>query len=114
MKASILFVDDDPGITHMLARLFHHSEYWVKTVNSAITGLQLMDGFTFLQQAHITQPIAIKLMFSGRMEAKDYHQKLEHDLIHQFILKPCFDDAFMAYIDEAVTVSLQRPKIDRN
>ena len=123
MNESILFVDDDPGITSMLKRLFHRSAYRVNTVNHAAEALALlerdtfnvivvdqhmpsMDGFTLIDKAHQRQPKAIKMMFSGYLEAHQHYSEQACDNIHQFIQKPCFDEEFIDYIDSAVLASL--------
>jgi DNA-binding NtrC family response regulator len=82
MKASILFVDDDYGVTNFLSRLFRESEYCTLTASNAIQRLAMvenfkisvivsdqqmagMSGLEFLNKAPAIQPEAIKVIFSG-------------------------------------------------
>lgn len=126
IEASILFVDDDPGMTKMLKRIFKPFNYYIATVNDAKLALSLMEitrfdvvvsdqrmpgmgGFMFLKQAHGIQPEAIKLMFSGHQDAYAYSIEVEHSNIHDFIMKPCFEAEIIERINNAIEISQNKP-----
>lgn len=128
MKANILFVDDNPGITSTLARLFYNSDYDVSTANSGEIGLVIMDkvnfsvvvadqnmpsmnGIHFLQQAHRKQPKAVMMMFSGDTNLAAKASALHELKIEKIILKPCFDDELSNYIDNAICMAEQKNRV---
>ena len=119
MKTSILFVDDDPGVTGALKRLFHKSGFAVSIANSGAQALAMMNhqqytvivsdqlmpgmnGTHFLLRAHIKQPEALKIMFSGDIDTMTDNDALHDNDICQFIPKPCFDDELISYINSAL------------
>lgn len=122
LKPAVLFVDDEPGVTGAITRLFRKSSYQIMTANSAEQALLLlndklfnvivsdqrmpgMSGERFLHEAHFIQPQAIKLMYCGNADLVADNQCQRNYPISRFILKPCFDDELVGYINEAVSSS---------
>jgi len=124
MKTNILFVDDNPGMTRYLTRLFHNADYQVCVVNSGKEALHEienqnfnviitdqcmpgMKGTKLLQMAHLIQPNAIKIIFSGCNELVSDHMSLEEGIVNKILSKPCFDHELLDFIDEAASESLK-------
>lgn len=77
-----LLIDDDEHIRDSLSLAFRRMGYWLQTAESAEEGLQALNqvdfdiiisdyrlpglsGLTFLKQAIVTQPLAIKVLISS-------------------------------------------------
>jgi DNA-binding NtrC family response regulator len=116
MKASILFVDDNDGVTNSLRRLFRKTEYCTMTASNAQQGLAMvenfrfsvivsdqrmpgMSGLEFLNKAHVMQPEAIKIIFSGSADVVERHDGERNPVVAEYILKPCFDDELIQHIN---------------
>jgi DNA-binding NtrC family response regulator len=116
MNASILFVDDDYGVTNFLSRLFRKSQYCTLTASNALQGLAMvenfrfsvivsdqqmpgMSGLEFLNKAHAIQPEAIKVIFSGSADVVERHDGERNPVVAEYILKPCFDDELIQHIN---------------
>jgi HD-like signal output (HDOD) protein/CheY-like chemotaxis protein len=115
----VLFVDDEPGILHGLARMLRPLRHDLTTefVGTSKDALQLleerpfdvvvsdlrmpgMDGVALLREVQQRHPHLIRIMFSG-------HSELEAALraatvAHQFIAKPCNAEDLRAIIGRAV------------
>ncbi len=100
MKTNILFVDDNPGMTRYLSRLFHRADYQVCVVNSGKEALREienqdfnviitdqcmpgMNGTKLLQMAHVIQPNAVNVIFSGSNELLSDELCLEEGIVNK-------------------------------
>ena len=119
MKGRLLFVDDNPGITGTLQRLFRKTGYKVNIANSGKEALEIMGLFQFdviisdqkmpimsgrflLELASKKQPNAVKFLFTGYPILPNEINTKAKIIIDKVIRKPCFDDELIEHIDNAM------------
>ena len=119
MKGRLLFVDDNPGITGTLQRLFRKTGYTVNTANSGKEALEIMgqiqfdviisdqkmpvmNGSLLLELASKKQPSAIKFLFTGYPVSTNKINTGCNKNIDKVINKPCFDDELIEHIENAM------------
>lgn len=121
MKTRILFVDDEPNVLSALRRMFHdmRGEWEMAFVSDAKAGLALlaeqpfdvlvadmrmpgMDGATFLREAQIMCPGAIRIVLSGHSDRDMILQTVRP--AHQFLPKPCQPDDLKQVISRGLAL----------
>ncbi len=119
----ILLVDDEPGVTRALTRVFRQENYEVVSAASALEGLQRlaekpvhlvisdymmpgMNGADFLKQVKARSPDTIRIMLTGHADTGAVMGAINEGAVYKFILKPWNDD------DLRVTVALALEQFD--
>jgi type II secretory ATPase GspE/PulE/Tfp pilus assembly ATPase PilB-like protein/DNA-binding NarL/FixJ family response regulator len=119
----LLFVDDEPGVTKALTRVFHQENYDVVTAANGDEGLQRlaeatthvvicdylmpgMNGATFLRAVKERSPDTIRIMLTGHADTGAVMGAINEGAVYKFILKPWDDN------DLRVTVAIALEQFD--
>jgi HD-like signal output (HDOD) protein/CheY-like chemotaxis protein len=133
---SVLFVDDDPAILRLLARMFasKNGQWQMEFAQSGAKGLELlsrapfdvvvsdlhmpsMNGVDFLKEVREHHPLSARIIYSGHGDQQSILSCIT--VIHQFLPKPCPVDNLIAAIQGAAMVRsilpnpAQRQKISK-
>ena len=112
--ATLLLVDDEPGILSSLRRLLRPSGYAIHTAESGKAGLEIleresidlvisdmrmpeMDGAHFLEQVRIRWPATMRLLLTGYADVSSTIDAINRGEIYRYIAKP-WDDADLTLI----------------
>jgi type II secretory ATPase GspE/PulE/Tfp pilus assembly ATPase PilB-like protein/DNA-binding NarL/FixJ family response regulator len=119
----LLLVDDEPGVTRALTRVFHQENYEVVTAASGEEGLQRlveatthvvicdymmpgMNGAYFLRAVKERSPDTIRIMLTGHADTGAVMGAINDGAVYKFILKPWDDN------DLRVTVAIALEQFD--
>jgi DNA-binding NtrC family response regulator len=117
--ASILCVDDEPGILSALRRLFRAKGFQVQVADGGKAGLLLMetqsfdlvisdmrmpemDGATFLEQVRLRWPSSIRLLLTGYADNDSLMSAINRGEIYRHIAKPWDDGDILMIVREAL------------
>lgn len=117
--ATLLFVDDEPGILSALRRLFRPHGYRILIAESGAEGLQLlaenavdliisdmrmpeMDGATFLRQVRDRWPDITRILLTGYADITSTIAAINEGEIYRYIAKPWDDNEILLIVREAV------------
>lgn len=123
--ATLLFVDDEPGILSALRRLFRPHGYRIliaesgalglaeleKTpVNLVISDMRMpeMDGASFLKEVRQRWPETIRILLTGYADVGSTVAAINEGEIYRYISKPWDDNEIVAIVREA----LERKKLE--
>ena len=123
VRYRLLIVDDEPGVTKALPRVFHRENYQVVTAGSGEEGLQRlaeaqthlvisdymmpgMNGAEFLRVVKERSPDTIRIMLTGHADTGAVMGAINEGAVYKFILKPWNDD------DLRITVALALEQFD--
>lgn len=123
--ATLLFVDDEPGILSALRRLFRQFGYRILIAESGAQGLAElektpvdlvisdmrmpeMDGATFLRQVRERWPAAIRILLTGYADVTSTIAAINEGEIYRYISKPWDDNEIVNVVREA----LERQKLE--
>ena len=116
-RFTLLFVDDEEGVTKALCRIFLEENYEILTASSAAPALELMDkqrvhlvisdhrmpgmtGAEFLKEVKGRWPETIRIMLTGYADVNSIMGAVKDGAVYKFITKPWNDE------DLRLTVSL--------
>jgi DNA-binding NtrC family response regulator len=122
--ASILCVDDEPGILSALRRLFRAKGFQVQVAEGGKAGLALMetqsfdlvisdmrmpemDGATFLEQVRLRWPSSIRLLLTGYADSESLMSAIDRGKIFRHIAKPWDDDDILSIVRDALAYHTQ-------
>ena len=123
--ATLLFVDDEPGILSALRRLFRQFGYRILIAESGAQGLAElektpvdlvisdmrmpeMDGATFLRQVRQRWPEAVRILLTGYADVTSTIAAINEGEIYRYISKPWDDNEIVNVVREA----LERQKLE--
>lgn len=123
--ATLLFVDDEPGILSALRRLFRPHGYRILIAESGAAGLSIleqeavdliisdmrmpeMDGATFLKQVRGRWPNTMRILLTGYADVTSTVAAINEGEIYRYIAKP-WDDA---EIVNTVRDALERQQLE--
>lgn len=115
MTATVLFVDDEPGVLRSLRRVFHRSDIEAHFAESGKQGLEAlgeqpvdvvvsdmrmpgMDGYEFLSEVRRKHPSVIRVVMSGYAEKKAILKGVMDGTVKAYLTKPWDNDALKGYI----------------
>lgn len=116
--ASILIVDDEPGVLSAVMRCFLDSAYEVLTASSGSEGLERlqqnggvdlvisdfrmpgMNGVEFLQQVMKRWPDTKRVILSAYTDAEILLAAVNEGRVHRFLTKPWKNEMLLAEVDE--------------
>lgn len=125
-QATLLFVDDEPGILASLRRLFRPHGFRILTAESGSAGLALleqepvdlvvsdmrmpeMDGARFLEQVRARWPDVIRILLTGYADVASTIAAINRGEIYRYIAKPWDDDGIVLTVRDA----LERRRLER-
>ncbi|WP_412480337.1 HD domain-containing phosphohydrolase [Azonexus sp. IMCC34839] len=117
--ATLLFVDDEPGILSALRRLFRPHGYRILTAESGQEGLELlegervdlvisdmrmpeMDGATFLKAVRERWPGVMRVLLTGYADISSTVAAINQGEIYRYIAKPWDDNEIVTIVREAL------------
>ncbi|MCG2579180.1 response regulator [Dechloromonas sp. XY25] len=123
--ATLLFVDDEPGILSALRRLFRQFGYRILIAESGAQGLAEMektavdliisdmrmpemDGATFLRQVRQRWPETVRILLTGYADVTSTIAAINEGEIYRYISKPWDDNEIVNVVREA----LERQKLE--
>ncbi|HLO65228.1 MAG TPA: HD domain-containing phosphohydrolase [Azonexus sp.] len=123
--ATLLFVDDEPGILSALRRLFRQFGYRILIAESGAQGLlemektpvdlvisdmrmPEMDGAAFLRQVRQRWPDAVRILLTGYADVTSTIAAINEGEIYRYIAKPWDDNEIVNVVREA----LERQKLE--
>lgn len=123
--ATLLFVDDEPGILSALRRLFRPHGYRILIAESGALGLAElektpvdlvisdmrmpeMDGASFLKEVRQRWPESIRILLTGYADVGSTVAAINEGEIYRYISKPWDDNEIVAIVREA----LERKKLE--
>lgn len=123
--ATLLFVDDEPGILSALRRLFRQFGYRILVAESGAQGLAEMektpvdlvisdmrmpemDGAAFLRQVRQRWPEAVRILLTGYADVTSTIAAINEGEIYRYISKPWDDNEIVNVVREA----LERQKLE--
>jgi response regulator RpfG family c-di-GMP phosphodiesterase len=124
----ILCVDDEANILSALRRLFRQHGYHINMASSGADALALMqnetfdliisdmrmpgmDGATFLKEACMQQPDAVRLLLTGHADIQSTIAAVNQGQISHYITKPWDDTELLHVVKQALEIKgLQRDK----
>lgn len=118
-QATLLFVDDEPGILSSLRRLFRPHGYRILTAESGAAGLALleqeavalvisdmrmpeMDGARFLEQVCTRWPDAVRILLTGYADMASTIAAINRGEIYRYIAKPWDDNEIVLTVRDAL------------
>ncbi len=124
--ATLLLVDDEPGILSALRRLLRKSGYVIHTAESGKAGLEIleqhpvdlvisdmrmpeMDGARFLEQVRARWPETTRLLLTGYSDVTSTIDAINRGEIYRYIAKPWNDDDLLLIVRDA----LERQRLTR-
>lgn len=117
--ATLLFVDDEPGILSALRRLFRPHGYRIFIAEGGAAGLEVlekehidlvisdmrmpeMDGATFLKEVRSRWPSVMRILLTGYADITSTVAAINQGEIYRYISKPWDDDEIIAIVAEAI------------
>lgn len=117
--ATVLFVDDEPGILSALRRLFRPQGYRILIAESGAGGLEIiereevdlvisdmrmpeMDGAQFLEQVRLRKPEIIRIMLTGYADITSTVAAINRGEIYRYISKPWDDSDIILIVSKAL------------
>jgi putative two-component system response regulator len=118
--ATVLFVDDDPGILGALKRLFFDSEHTVLFAGGPQEGLTVLkeqecavvvsdnlmqpgeSGIDFLVKVRRLAPDSVRIMMTGFADLETALDAINRCEAYRFVVKPWDDRELVQLVDEAV------------
>ncbi len=117
--ATLLFVDDEPGILSSLRRLFRPHGYRILIAESGVEGLELlhenevdliisdmrmpeMDGAAFLHQVKQEWPDIVRILLTGYADITSTIAAINEGEIYRYISKPWDDNEIVLTVREAI------------
>jgi response regulator RpfG family c-di-GMP phosphodiesterase len=117
--ASILCVDDEPGILSALRRLFRAKGFQVQVAEGGKAGLAMletqsfdlvisdmrmpeMDGAEFLEQVRSRWPSCVRLLLTGYADSEALASAFKRGEIYRHIAKPWDDNDILLIVREAL------------
>jgi CheY-like chemotaxis protein len=108
--ATILIVDDDPGVLHALKRTLHHEPYRVLTTTDPMEAFQLlssqpvqmvisdqrmpeMTGTELLLQVKLLYPEVVRVILTGYTDEEAIMAAINDGQVYKFLFKPWNSDA---------------------
>jgi response regulator RpfG family c-di-GMP phosphodiesterase len=124
--ASLLFVDDEPGVLNALRRLFRPTGYQVHTAQGAPEGLALlqvqpfdvvvsdmrmpgMDGAAFLERVREGWPDVVRVLLTGYSDLGSVTAAINRGGIFRYVAKPWNDGEMLHTVQDA----LERRRLQR-
>ena len=118
-KATILLVDDEPGILSSLRRLLRTQGYVIHTAESGKAGLEIlehepidlvvsdmrmpeMDGARFLEQVRKRWPASMRILLTGYADVSSTIDAINCGEIHRYVAKPWDDNDLLLTIRDAL------------
>lgn len=118
-SATILCVDDEPGILSALRRLFRAKGFQVQIAEGGKAGLALletqpfdlvisdmrmpeMDGAAFLEQVRLRWPDSIRLLLTGYADITSVMAAINKGEIYRYIAKPWDDNDILLIVRSAL------------
>ncbi|MFH0926647.1 MAG: response regulator [bacterium] len=115
MSHKVLFVDDEPNVTHALKRSLRNEPYEILSANSAKEALEIikshnldvvisdemmpdMTGSKFLAIVHKQYPDTIRMILTGHANLDSAVRAINEAGVYRFFTKPCNE------IDLAITI----------
>jgi putative nucleotidyltransferase with HDIG domain len=125
-KATLLLVDDEPGILSSLRRLLRPAGYHILTAESGKMGLEIlaqdavdlvisdmrmpeMDGATFLEQVRLRWPATTRILLTGYADVGSTIDAINRGEIYRYIAKPWDDNDLTLIVRDA----LERQRLSR-
>ena len=119
VPASLLLVDDEPGILSSLRRLLRPTGYKIHTAESGMSGLELleretvdlvisdmrmpeMDGAKFLEQVRNRWPGITRILLTGYADINSTMDAINRGEIYRYISKPWVDSDLLLVIRDAL------------
>ena len=117
--ATLLFVDDEPGILSALRRLFRPHGYRILIAESGEQGLAIleenevdlvisdmrmpvMDGAAFLKQVRQRWPDITRILLTGYADITSTVSAINEGEIYRYIAKPWDDNEIITIVREAI------------
>ena len=117
--ASILLVDDEPGILSSLRRLLRPSGYRIHTAEGGAVGLEIlekepidlvisdmrmpeMDGARFLEQVRLRWPEVVRILLTGYADVSSTIAAINRGEIYRYISKPWDDNDLVLIVRDAL------------
>lgn len=118
-RATILLVDDEPGILSSLRRLLRTQGYIIHTAESGKAGLEIlerepvdlvvsdmrmpeMDGARFLEQVRKRWPASMRILLTGYADVSSTIDAINCGEIHRYVAKPWDDNDLLLTIRDAL------------
>ncbi|GAB4181722.1 MAG: response regulator [Rhodocyclaceae bacterium] len=128
--ASLLLVDDEPGILAALRRLFHPQGYRVRTAEGAAAALEAladepadvvisdmrmpgMDGAALLGEVRARWPGTQRILLTGHADTDSTVAAINRGEVHRFVTKPWNDGELRALVAEALERKRLREENER-
>ena len=126
IPATLLLVDDEPGILSSLRRLLRPGGYSIHTAESGQAGLDIlehepidlvisdmrmpeMDGARFLEQVRMRWPATMRILLTGYADVSSTIDAINRGEIYRYIAKPWDDTDLLLIVRDA----LERPRLRR-
>jgi len=117
--ATLLFVDDEPGILSALRRLFRPHGYQIFIAEGGAAGLEIlekehidlvisdmrmpeMDGATFLKEVRSRWPHAMRILLTGYADITSTVAAINQGEIYRYVSKPWDDNEIVSIVGEAI------------
>ncbi|MBS1143181.1 MAG: response regulator [Proteobacteria bacterium] len=117
--ATLLFVDDEPGILSALRRLFRPRGYRIFIAEGGAAGLEIlekeeidlvisdmrmpeMDGATFLKAVRDRWPNVMRILLTGYADITSTVAAINHGEIYRYVSKPWDDNEILTIVAEAI------------
>ncbi len=118
-QATLLFVDDEPGILSALRRLFRPQGYRIFIAEGGAAGLDIlekeqidlvisdmrmpeMDGATFLKHVRERWPNVLRILLTGYADITSTVAAINEGEIYRYIAKPWDDNEILGVVREAL------------
>jgi DNA-binding NtrC family response regulator len=119
MKATVLYVDDDPSNLKAVSRLFRHEPFDVITEPSPIKALSRidslkpaviisdqrmpeMDGTAFFREVEYRHPDSVRIILTGHADLEAAIEAINKGHVFRFIKKPWDDDDLKTQVKAAL------------
>ena len=129
-KATLLLVDDEPGILSSLRRLLRPAGYHILTAESGKAGLEIlehetvnlvisdmrmpeMDGARFLEQVRIRWPETMRILLTGYADVGSTVAAINRGEIYRYIAKPWDDNDLTLTVRDALDRQLLKDENSR-
>ena len=117
--ASLLLVDDEPGILSSLRRLLRPAGYQIHTAESGKAGLEIleheeidlvisdmrmpeMDGAKFLEQVRLRWPATTRILLTGYADVTSTIEAINRGEIYRYVSKPWDDNDLILVVRDAL------------
>ena len=119
MQPTVLFVDDEPGVTESLRRLLRRAPFSVVTANSAAEAVEVLtmtevavivsddrmpgtSGTRLLASVRQDHPDVVRILLTGQASVQSSIDAVNHAAVFRFLTKPCERDELRACLDDAL------------